>query len=120
MKTEGKGLTLVCAVSLALLALMIVPGMLLQPTIVKAVPLYSPYVCSGTPGDACIRCPNSGSSGQGCLNGAGGWPLGWSQGFCIPVSAGTCSGGQYWCGIWIYCSNHVPVGNNCTTFVICK
>lgn len=113
MKTEGKALALVCALSLALMALMIVPGLLLQPTIVKA---DINEICSGIAGDNCIRCPSS--NGYGCFN-VNGWPPGYKYGMCMQQSGQTCSASQYWCGVMMRCNPPKQMSNNCTTLAIC-
>ena len=93
---------------------MIVPGLLLQPTIVKA---QEPnQMCSGNGITGCVTCPSS--TGWGCFN-VNPWPPGYKGGVCIPQDNHQCSGSTYWCGQWVNCTTGQKNGQNCTTLQVC-
>jgi hypothetical protein len=115
MTTEIRGLALVCAISMAVLALMLVPGLPLQPTIVNA---QEPnQICSGGGVTGCITCPYS--TGYGCNIPNGNLPANWKVGWCVQNSGQECSSGTLVCGAWINCTTKKKNGNNCATMGIC-
>jgi|GEM_PF-4998094 len=117
--SDLKGLASACATSLALMALMIVPGLSMLPTIAKAQPLPG-LVCEGGGVTGCFSCGPGGtqSGGKGC-SGTTSPPAGWMVGFCTSIRVGTCTQGFINCGVWIDCMSGKPAGGNCATLTIC-
>jgi len=116
MKSEVRGLAMVCTISLALMATMMVPGLLLQPSIVKAQAHQPNMTCSAGGVTGCVTCPFS--SGFGCS--PGGSPAGgYKVGACVANNRTECLADTLVCGSWISCTTGKPNGNKCSTFGIC-
>lgn len=114
MKTDVKSLTAMSVASLALMALMMVPGLLMQPTIVQA---QEPNrICSSGGVTGCITCP--GYINKGC-DGTTTPPGGWRVGNCVDNPRTGCTSDTMDCGDWIDCMTKLKTGNACTIFTIC-
>jgi hypothetical protein len=119
MKTEVKGLATVCVASLALAALIMVPALLLQPTVVHAQP-QPQKICSSAGIAGCYKCGgNPSPTNHGCdgdTTPPGGWEVGTCENTNDPVE---CTQGTLNCGAYIYCPTGAPIGPLCATFPIC-
>lgn len=120
MKTNVKGLAMVCAASLALMALMMIPGLLVQPTVVNAQDGQPGRICSREIGvTGCFTCGVNPAGGNGC-DGTTTPPAGWAVGWCNDTwQAQTCVEGTMDCGWWIKCSNNRRTGRKCSAWPIC-
>jgi hypothetical protein len=119
MRSEAKGLAVICAAALAFMAPMMFLAMLGMPTVVKAQQPTG-QICSGGGVTGCYSCTGTAtSSGQGC-NGTTSPPAGWQVGSCMSTSqARTCTSGTINCGAWINCTTGKATGGNCTTLNVC-
>jgi len=122
---DVRRLAAVCTASLVLAALMMVPGLLGQPTIANGqLNNNTPnMVCSANGILGCFSCGGTqgGVSGtQGC-SAMKNYPAGWTPGNCVAVNGNTtCSDKVFNCGTWIDCKTKAGTGGNCTTLGLCK
>lgn len=122
--TNVKRVAAVCAVALALPALLVALGLLGQPTAAVAQsggggpqPNMTCVDQGGAP--RCYSCAGLQSpTGCGC-DGTTSLPAGWVIGTCNPAQQMECTAGQMICGRYMNCANNMPLGSGCATYVVC-